>query len=271
MVLFKINGERNSGTNYLTQILALNNFPLYKEEENNNICKHWKHRIPKKDHKLLNDKVVDIFIFRSLDEWLISMFYNCYHLVQFNNFTDFLISKQKSSETFFLDSITNKCLNADDNEKTIFEIRYYKFKKIMEYVQQNKNIVLVNLNFLQNKKNLRYFLDQLNNIYMNKSVSNYILEIPHTKIGSNIQNRKYGIDIENYKQIINKNKKEEIETFINNLTCSMTYKLDNKCILKIPHLGTESVELEKYNDIITAHNPNLKDTFVSNVTLLYPI
>jgi hypothetical protein len=149
------------------------------------------------------------------------MYHNPYHLTSFDNFNNFLTSKQKSSETDLLDYTTNKILNADDDNKTIFEIRYYKFKKIMEYTQQNKNIILVNLTFLQNKKHLLYFLNELNN-YMNNSIStDYILEIPHTKINTNIQNRDYNIELEKYKDIINTYKNEEIETFINNLTCRL--------------------------------------------------
>lgn len=157
MVLFKINGERNSGTNFITNILLQNNFPVYEQSIDGNICYHWKHGIPRKDYKLLDDKVIDVFIFRSLNEWLVSMYYNPYHIEPINNFTDFLTLKQKSSETYLLDYKTNKILNADDNNKTIFEIRYYKFKKILEYIHTHKNIILVNLTFLQNEKKFNIF------------------------------------------------------------------------------------------------------------------
>ena len=220
MVLFKINGERNSGTNFLNQILLINKFPTYEQSIDNNICKQWKHGIPREDNKLLDDNVIDIFIFRSLEEWLISMYYNIYHLKKFDNFINFLTFKQESIENYLLDYKTNKYLNADDNNKTIFEIRYYKFEKIMEYKNNNKSIIFVNLNFLQNKKNLLDFLQQLNHKYMNNSINNnYITEIPHTKILEfNLKNQKYNIELDNYKDIINAHKNEEIETFINNLT-----------------------------------------------------
>ena len=32
MVLFKINGERNSGTNFLKSILLINEFPVYSQK-----------------------------------------------------------------------------------------------------------------------------------------------------------------------------------------------------------------------------------------------
>jgi hypothetical protein len=219
MVLFKINGERNSGTNFIAQILLKNNFPTYVHEYNDNTCKLWKHGIPTEDIKLLDDEVIDIFIFRELEEWLVSMYHNVYQLKKFDNFISFLTLNQESTEEV-IDYKTNKCLNEDDNNKTIFEIRYYKFKKILEYRENNKFIILVNLKFLQNKKNLIYFLEQLNNKYMNNSINNnYITEIPHTKtLVSNSVNQKYNIELDNYKDIINAHKNEEIETFINNIT-----------------------------------------------------
>jgi hypothetical protein len=220
MVLFKINGERNSGTNFLTEILRKNNFPAHEHDLYDNICKNWKHGIPRKDNKLLDDKVIDLFIFRPLEGWLVSMYHSPYHLKPFDNFNSFLTLNQESIDIDMLDYNTNKFLNIDDNNKTIFEIRYYKFKKIMEYRKNNKDIILINLNFLQNKKNLLDFLEKLNHKYMNNSINNnYILEISHTKIHEpNLMNRKYNIELDNYKDIINTHKNEEIETFINNIT-----------------------------------------------------
>jgi len=226
MVLFKINGERNSGTNFLTNVLKQNKFPTYVEITKQKICYHWKHGIPREDVKLLNDKVIDIFIFRTLEEWLISMYHNVYQLKRMKNFHNFLTTNQQSVENRLLDYKTNECLNADDNNKTIFEIRYYKFKKIMEYKENNKNIIFVNLGFLQCEENLVSFLQQLNDKYMNNSINNnYITKFCHTKIrgknnnnNTDLKNRVYNIDLENYKEIINNHKNEEIETFINNIT-----------------------------------------------------
>ena len=220
MVLFKINGERNSGTNFLSSILSKNGFPIYIQKITNNICYHWKHGIPRADIKLLNEQVIDIFIFKNIEEWLQSMYYNCYHLKKKNDFKDFLITKQQSVEKCHIDYETKKYINDDDNNKTIFEIRYYKFQKIMEYKQNNKFVLLVNLSYLQDENNLLYFLNFLNVTYMNNSIKgNYITKIPHTK-NKSIQtpNRIYNIDIKVYKDIIDKYKNEEIENFINNLT-----------------------------------------------------
>jgi hypothetical protein len=219
MVLFKINGERNSGTTFLTKILEQNGFPIYVHNIQKNICYHWIHGTPHTDIKLLDNKVIDIFIFRKLEDWLVSMYYNSYHLEKIDDFSNFLSRKQQSIEKYLLDYKTNEYLNNDDNNKTIFEIRYYKFKKIMEYKQNNNFIIFVNLEFLQDEKNLLDFLQKLNNIYMDNSIkNNYITQIPHTKINTKLLNRIYDINSNDYEDIIKKYKNEEIETFINNIT-----------------------------------------------------
>lgn len=219
MVLFKINGERNSGTNFLHQILSKNNFPTYSQKTRQNIVYHWKHSVPSVDYKKLDEKVVDLFIFRNLEDWLISFSKNHYHQKRHNNFKDFLTLQQISNETKYIDYRTNKFLNEDDNGKTIFEIREYKFNKIMEYKKNNKDVILVNLSFIQNEKNLSQFLDFLSEKYMKTlKVDNYICNINHTKNNTNNKNRTYNIDINKYKDIVDFNKNEEIENFINSLT-----------------------------------------------------
>ena len=133
MVLFKINGERNSGTNFLEQILQKNKFPTYAHKIIGKTVYHWKHGVPSVDYKKLDKNVVDIFIFRNLEDWLVSFSKNPYHLKKHNNFNDFLKLPQISNDIKLLDYRTNECLNKDDNGKTIFQIREYKFNKIMDY------------------------------------------------------------------------------------------------------------------------------------------
>lgn len=220
MVLFKINGERNSGTNFLDIILAINNFPTYVQKVEKNIVYHWKHGVPGEDYKKLDEMVIDLFIFRNLEDWLISFSQNNYHLKKHNNFKDFLTLPQISNETNLLDYRTNECLNEDDNGKTVFQIREYKFNKIMEYKKNNKYVILVNLSFIQDSKNLSQFLDFLADKYTPKlKVNNYINNIKHTKDSTNKKNRTYNeININEYRDIIDSNLNEEIENFINNLT-----------------------------------------------------
>ena len=220
MVLFKINGERNSGTIFFTKIFKINKFPHYVHKINKRVVTHWKHGVPNDDYKKLDEKVVDIFIFRNLDTWLISMFKNPYELKKSewnNDFNLFLNIKQLSNG--YWKNCNNEVLNKDDNGKTIFQIRYYKFNKIMQYKKNNKDVILVNLSFIQNEKNLSQFLDFLSEKYIPKlKVNNYQLNIKHTKDNSNQKNRTYKINIDKYRDIINSNKNEEIEKFIDNLT-----------------------------------------------------
>lgn len=223
MTVFKINGERNSGTNFLTQILKMNKFPTYDQTVKGKRVYHWKHGVPSNDYKELDKDVIDLFVFRSLDDWLISMFKNPYELVNvFNDdFGYFLNLSQKSSEHW--KSPTNEILNKDDNGKTIFQIRYYKFKKIIEYSRRNKNVIFLNLKFIQNETNLSDFLDFLSNTYIPKlKVDKYMLNIKHTKNKSNEKNRVYSVDIHKYRDIIDSKKDEDIETFINNLTFTLS-------------------------------------------------
>ena len=159
-----------------------NNFPVYSQKIIGKSVYHWKHGVPSIDYKEIDENVVDLFIFRNLENWLISFSKNHYHLKKYNNFKDFLILPQITNETQLVDYRTKKTLNDDDNGKTIFQIREYKFNKIMEYKNNNKDVILVNLSFIQNETNLSKFLDYLSNKYIKRlKVNNYILNIKHTK------------------------------------------------------------------------------------------
>ena len=222
MALLKINGERNSGTNFLYEILDKNKFPVYSHRRDNktNIIYHWKHRIPDDDYKhIRNKKVIDIFIFRELDGWLASMNKNVYHLKKIHDFKDFLLNNQISNEQEIKDYKTMDIINKDDNNKTIFDIRYYKFNKINEYKNRNNDVIFVNLTFLQDKNNMELFLNELNSRYFENKYNPTLFEINHIKRRHmSDKNRKYNIDIEKYREIIDSKKNDEIEKYINNLT-----------------------------------------------------
>ena len=218
MVLFKINGERNSGTNFLTKLLQLNNFPVYTDRIEGDIYHHWKHGVPDPSVKELDERVVDIFIFRDLEKWLQSMSVNVYHLHHIPNFGKFLTCLQNSRETRYKD-VHGRVLNHDDNGKTIFQIRYYKFNEIMKYREQNKDIILINLSYLQNAYNVSLFLSDLNKRYFNNQHRIVACSIStHTKHGGAVKNTNYMIDLVNYKTIIHRDKDKGIENFIKNLT-----------------------------------------------------
>ena len=115
--------------------------------------------------------------------------------LKFNNFTDFLLKKQSSNEKVLVDYRTGKTLNIDDNDKTIFEIRQYKFNKIMEYRKNNSDVILVNLSFLQDEKNLLQFLNILCDKYSIPKPKTFITNIKHTKSRLSEKNRLYNSQI----------------------------------------------------------------------------
>lgn len=219
-MIFKVNGERNSGTSFLIKILELNNIPVYGEKYIKNVCHFWKHRIPNNKQKEIDERVIDIFIFRELNSWLQATHFRPYHLNRYDDLEDFLVKKQYSREKKERDNITGKILNHDDNGKTIFEIRYYKFNKIMEYREKNKDIIFINLSYLQNKNNCHEFIRTLSDLYNLNLDDNLIIdEISyHIKTKENTKNRHYETDINNHINIIEHNKNCDIEDYINNLT-----------------------------------------------------
>jgi hypothetical protein len=88
------------------------------------------------------------------------------------SFDDFLIKRQYSNENFLLDYKTKDYLNKDNNDKTIFEIRYYKFNKIYEYKNDNKDVTFVNLSFLQkDNENVLNFLKEIT--FIKKNINSF--------------------------------------------------------------------------------------------------
>ena len=87
-MIFKIYGERNSGTNFLTRLLKTNfgeNFVFEDHLDlNTSICYYWKHGYPDQFLNLISDRIITIFIVLDLRKWLVSMFHNPYCL-DFNN------------------------------------------------------------------------------------------------------------------------------------------------------------------------------------------
>lgn len=223
MTIFKINGERNSGTNFLEELLKKNSLKTYVDEKKGNIIYHWKHGVPHNSVKKLGHKdnkierVVDIFIFRKLNSWLVSMFHNPYELKRIDNFHDFLTMPQEILPSEMLDFRTMKILNADDEGKTIFDIRYYKYYNIMEYKRNNRYVVLVSLEYIQDEKNCNTFLNELKKKYYleNERFVPYVRT--HSKSYKREKNTKYEINPEDYKNIIDKYKNVAVENHINNL------------------------------------------------------
>ena len=223
--LIRIYGERNSGTNFLHQLMK-NNFDTTNYMRNS--CD--KHYSPQDDKRLTtheedilknqeNKTIVKIFIFRKLEHWLVSMFHNpyCIHFTCNHTFTNFLNEPLSIKNKQHISPIR---YNSYDEGHTIFEVRYHKYQRIKEYCEQNENVVLVSLEYLQNDDNCIHFLKELNTRYnFNKKEDEFKLVEKHTK-NRNIplKNRTYKINHEDYQSEIDKHKNIEIENEINNLT-----------------------------------------------------
>jgi hypothetical protein len=220
-MLIKIYGERNSGTNFLNSIFERNFVKTHNTDIRGNVIYYWKHDVPDNSIKKLDEKVVEIFIFRNLESWLVSMFYNSYELERKDTFIDFLTTPQKIIPTNVLNFRHMQPINYDDEGKTIFEIRYYKYNKIMDYAKNNKNVVLVNLDYIQTKLNCYRFLNKLNRTYgINRPYFRVNVD-KHTKTKQKIKNRSYDINAEDFKDIITAHKDNDIENHINKLTFEM--------------------------------------------------
>lgn len=228
-MIFKIYGERNSGTTFLTELLK-KNFKNIKVEDNIHIKKNnknyihgWKHSIPSYNFKQNNKDVVDFIIFRDLNSWLVSMFKTPYHLCYDcpeKDFNRFLTKKQESenlNNTKWINIENNLPISIDDDNKTIFEIRYFKYLNTMKYFNEHKNIVLVNLTYIQNNDNCKVFINEIQKKF-NLPISIPQLILKHTKQNTLEKNINHNIDITKYNTIIEKNKDETIEKEINDLT-----------------------------------------------------
>lgn len=152
-MLFKIYGERNSGTNFLTRLLRMNFGQDCVFEDhldlNTSICYYWKHGYPDKSLNKVNEKVITIFIVRDLTKWLVSMYHNPYCL-DFNNKTrsfDYFI-QQKHKIEFHNGQVikkqsTTKCLikwiytllffHTSTNAISNQNIRYFLNKRIRHH------------------------------------------------------------------------------------------------------------------------------------------
>lgn len=238
-MLFKIYGERNSGTNFLCQLIDKNFGNVYGNIEG---CKlvtsekfyFWKHDIPQKDIDSSSNNTIKIFIFRKLEPWLVSMFYNPYQIrFEERNFNSFLNVKMKIPYDNKYIYYNNKQINLEDEGKTIFGMRYFKYQQIKEFCNQHNNIILVNLEYLQNKDNCIHFLKEINKKYNLQKTNFYTMDkytktqimleknnnaINLIKVDETTKNKKYTIKYQDYQEEIDKNKIIEIENEINNLT-----------------------------------------------------
>jgi len=227
-LLFTVNGERHCGTTFLKEILLCNNLDVFDGFKSGAICSMWKHGFASNYLKKLNIYgCVNIFIFRNIEDWLISMFFNPYHLYYQEDFNEFLVCSQKScahpgSKDEIINIRNKKAINKFDEGKNIFEIRQAKNKSYIDFFCRNENVVLVSLDYLKNPDNCLKFLKDLNSKYnIGMDENNLVCEIPYN-VKTGFENNKsthYNFKIDGIgKLIIDSLKNDEYENFIDNLT-----------------------------------------------------
>jgi hypothetical protein len=115
-MIFKIYGERNSDTNFLTKLLK-NNFgnDLVFEDYldlNTSICNFWKHGFPDISLDNIDTNLVNIYIFRNLRKWLVSMYHNpyCLDFKDKNRTFEYFITQKHFLEKVIGSSIKNQSL-----------------------------------------------------------------------------------------------------------------------------------------------------------------
>lgn len=227
-----IQGERNSGTTFLTLLLKINGIDVFDGAEYNRLCFFWKHASPRDYLKLINERVVNIFIIRSLDEWLISMFYSGHSLAipTALNFKEFLTYENLPSDykcrgiekTPYLPN--GKVVNHTDFRKTVFEIRYEKIKSYLTYKAGHRDIVFVKLDYIRDKDNCYHFLNEMNKKY-GLGITNIIPEITFNCKTGEPGNKKREYDIiidEETRNLINRFKNDMVEEWVDNLTFEMS-------------------------------------------------
>ena len=157
---FNIYGERNSGTNFLYELIS-NNFDLKGSVDK-------KHSLVKEYNK--SEDHINFCIIRNLNDWIYSMYLNPYHI---NNdyrggVKRYRPSRKKDVYTFCNENVIT---NLEDpspydinlsGKYNLVEIRYLKYNSYKNIT----NKVLVNLDFLQKyKKNKVLFLDSISKKY----------------------------------------------------------------------------------------------------------
>lgn len=173
----RIYGERNSGTNFVSQLLT-SNFPVqvvnnvYMENGDFTNVYDWKHETPVAKPK---ENIVDILIVRKLVPWLHSFFKTQWHLNYQKPFQIFLsnplqVSNSMSSQLNERPNQKTDCgtnfVNYRDQNLSIFELRYLKWKEMYDYFHSNKNVVLLQVDRIQTDMyECELFLKKLNQMY----------------------------------------------------------------------------------------------------------
>jgi hypothetical protein len=207
----KIFGERNSGTNFITQLLTQNVKGIELCSGIYNGGTGWKHGAPKLNLFKNIKNTLFIFIIRDLEPWLKSMYVSPYHFIKSNTIDSFLNNKLKISEERPNHDVN---INQHESNKTIFELRYYKITKMAEAFAKVDNAIIINLEDLQADGG-ETFIKEIRTRYSMDVATNFIPITTHTKTNEiNKHTRDINIDIHKYDQVIRRQKNYSIEKFV---------------------------------------------------------
>ena len=181
----KIYGERNSGTNFLQQLLTRNTANVHLLR---NKWGSWKHGFPNIDGDLPD--ILVVFIIRDLEPWLKSMYKNPYHYrTDGKDFSTFL--------TEALD-VYDKCPHSDVNvnereKQDILSLRYAKIRHYRSIYDQLAHAVFINLEDVQKDKGRR-FIQLVGEVYGIQTLNEFKPVLAHTKCRRKIcDNRTYDL------------------------------------------------------------------------------
>lgn len=199
--------------------------PSYDGEQIGKVCVFWKHGFPRKATKLIAERVINIFIVRNLDNWLVSMYHKPYYLFKHkdDNFLNFLkrsqrISSRKGCQMEAYNAENGKPLNWFDDDKTIFDIRTMKLKSYIRFANKHPDIVFVNTEWLQKPENCHKFLCKLDDVFkFGINREKLVTEIDYNCKKPEIKEKisKYPqLIYENERNLINRMKHDEIEDWV---------------------------------------------------------
>lgn len=231
----KIYGERNSGTTYISGLMLNNYRIVWKDPTGIDIHDGnaldgdgWKHGKPL-DFLFNKKETLFIVIIRNLEDWLLSMYHNSYHIRPISeygkgDFNNFITKKGFSLQYNMMEYFPIKHkfkkihLNAVrfERNKNMFDLRYTKFEEYKKLIVSS-NIAFINLKYFQ--ANPRVVFDHLDKEYglSQYRLPNFYNIEKHVKSGKKEKSRKYDKNIIDT-NFIKKHSNKEIENFVDSLT-----------------------------------------------------
>lgn len=213
----KIYGERNSGTNFLEELLRSNCEKINILKTKYNCHSGWKHGFPDISKYKIKSNILFVFIIRDLESWLKSMFKNPYHFIPNDDILEFIKKPViRNDNPVKHDVMVNKF-----ERQSLMKIRYAKIKSYLKFYHNIKHGIFINLENIQ-KDGGKHFINFLNKNYKIKIKNDFTQITKHSKNNKNIKNRTYNIILP--EKYIKNNKINKVENFITHLKTKYIYK-----------------------------------------------